>query len=299
MPAHALLDAGWSHGLFDAVGERYLGLLMRCLTRTGFGEPQREVALVDGLDADLKERLLDHLETHELMLVSRKQADPERRVIGSDWPSEAETMIGMRRLRQLTLAVGHVVADSVDGDILEAGVWRGGACVMVRGALDVLGDRRRQVWVADSFRGLPKPDPARYPADDGDPHWTFTELAVGRAEVEANFARYGLLDERVRFLEGWFEDTLPGAPIEQLAVLRIDGDMYGSTTQALESLYPRLSPGGYCIIDDYGAIVGCRAAVDDFRSTYGVTEQVEKIDWTGIVWRKRRPSGYARLRRRH
>ncbi len=286
VPATGSPDSGWSRGLFDPVGERYVELLMHCVTRTGFGEVPREVAVSDDVEPELRDRLQEYLENHEVMLVSRRTVDPAVRDIGGDWPSEAETMIGMQRLRQFGLAVGQAVAESVEGDVLEAGVWRGGACILARGALEALSDPTRKVWVADSFRGLPKPDPGRYPADEGDPHWTFTDLIVGRPEVEANFARYGLLDERVRFLEGWFEDTLPSAPIERLAVLRIDGDMYGSTTQALEALYPRLSPGGFCIVDDYGAIAGCRAAVDDFRRRHGVTEPIEQIDWTGIVWRK-------------
>jgi O-methyltransferase len=280
------LADGWSDGLYGAVAERHVGLLIRVLTRSGFGEPQREAPFEEGLDPGFKASLEAYLARNGLMLVNRQAPDPTKRETGLDWPTEAETMIGVKRLRHLALAVGEVVADGVEGDILEAGVWRGGACILARGALEALGDATRSVWVADSFQGLPKPDAARYPEDEGDPHWTFSELAVSRAEVEANFARYGLLDARVRFLEGWFEDTLAHAPIERLSVLRVDGDMYGSTTQALEALYPKLSPGGFCVVDDYGAVKGCRAAVDDFRMSHSVKEPLEEIDWTGVFWRK-------------
>src|SRR5207249_3588916 len=115
----------------------------------------------------------------------------------------------------------------------------------MRAVLKVHQDPGRVVWAADSFKGLPRPDPIRYPADAGDRHWTHRELAVSLEEVQANFLRYGLLDEGVRFLAGWFRDTLPAAPIHRLAVLRIDGDMYESTLDVLRALYPKVSVGGY------------------------------------------------------
>jgi O-methyltransferase len=130
---------------------------------------------------------------------------------------------------------------------------------------------------------LPPPDSARYPSDEGDTHHTIDFLRVTLDEVRANFTRYGLLDEQVRFLKGWFKDTLPGAPIEQLAVLRLDGDMYESTMDALNSLYPKLQPGGYIIIDDY-VLEGCQEAVADFRSSNGISDQIIDIDGIGAFW---------------
>jgi O-methyltransferase len=144
----------------------------------------------------------------------------------------------------------------------------------------------RTVWVADSFAGLPAPDAQRYAADAGDRHHEQSALAVSLEQVQENFRRYDLLDEQVRFLPGWFRDTLPAAPIDRLAVLRLDGDMYESTTDALTVLYPKLSDGGFCIIDDYGAIPGCRAAVEDYRAAHGLTEPITEVDWTGVYWRK-------------
>lgn len=286
MAAPIVLEAGWSEGLFDALAERYVTLLLRCLTRTGFGEPHPEAPWAEGLEPELSSRVDAHLAERGLIVVRRDPPDPAERAVGLDWPTEAETMIGMQRLMHLARTVAAVVHDGVPGDVLEAGVWRGGACILMRGVLAALDAGDRRVWVADSFAGLPKPDAERYPADEGDRHWTFTELAVGLEAVRANFARYELLDDQVRFLEGWFEDTLPGAPFERLAVLRVDGDMYGSTMQVLESCYPKLSIGGYCIIDDYGAVEGCRRAVADYRDAHGIDEPMEEIDWTGRVWRR-------------
>ena len=98
-----------------------------------------------------------------------------------------------------------------------------------------------------------------------DKHWTLSHtIAVSLDEVKANFSRYGMLDQPVHFLKGWFKDTLPTAPIERLAILRLDGDMYSSTFDALKHLYPKLSRGGFVIVDDYH-IDACRKAVTDFR----------------------------------
>jgi hypothetical protein len=103
--------------------------------------------------------------------------------------------------------------------------------------------------------------------------------------VKRNFERYDLLDDQVRFLQGWFSETLPKAPIERLAVLRLDGDLYESTTDALVNLYDRLSPGGYVIVDDF-CIPACRQAVHDFRQTRGIQDEIIQIDWTGVYWRR-------------
>ena len=123
----------------------------------------------------------------------------------------------------------------------------------MRGVLAPLtATRSRSVWVADSFEGLPKPDAGRYPPMRGDVNYTAEELAVSLEEVRANFERYGLLDDRVRFVEGWFRDTLPRLADRRWAVIRLDGDLYESTMDGLLNLYPQLSVGGYLIVDDYG-----------------------------------------------
>lgn len=205
---------------------------------------------------------------------------------GRDWPRLAHTMIGRKRMENLRFCVEDVLAKGVPGDFIETGVWRGGACIFMRGILAAHGVTDRRVWVADSFEGLPKPDAAKYSADTHDRHHKFSELAISLDTVRSNFAQYGLLDDNVQFLKGWFKDTLPSAPIEKLAVARLDGDMYESTMDALVSLYPKLSPGGYLIVDDYGAIPGCKQAVTDYRAQHGIVETVKSIDWTGAFWQK-------------
>ncbi len=197
-------------------------------------------------------------------------------------------MIGVKRLHHLRECAENALKENVTGDFLEAGVWRGGAAILLRGVLAAHGERNRRVWVADSFAGLPPPDVERYPQDAGDMHHAVPYLAVPLEQVKTNFSRYMLLDEQVRFLPGWFRETLPTAPVESLAVLRLDGDMYGSTIEVLNALYDKVSPGGFVIVDDYGApgTPGCPKAVDDFRRSRGIHEPIEVIDWTGVFWRK-------------
>lgn len=224
-----------------------------------------------------------------LEVVYKKPYDPKLREIGRDWPARAESMIGLRRMENIQHCVRTVVEDGVPGDLIEAGVWRGGACIFMKANLMALGDTTRNVWLADSFQGLPKPDTARFPADIGDDLHTRTGLSVGPDQVRHNFERYGLLDDRVKFLEGWFKDTLPVAPIKRLSLMRLDGDMYESTWQAIDALYPRLAPGGFCIIDDFGSHQSqAGQAVLDFRQKHGITEQIEDIDGFGAYWRKAR-----------
>jgi O-methyltransferase len=209
------------------------------------------------------------------------------REFGLDWPADADTMIGLRRLDNVEYCVRDILERGVPGDLIETGVWRGGTTVLMRALLAHSGDRERRVWVADSFQGLPKPDPSAFPADARVDYTSFTQLSVPQQVVSDNFARYGLLDDRVCFLPGWFGDTLSSAPIERLAVLRLDADLYESTIDVLQALYPKLSPGGYCIIDDYGALASCRRAVDDYRRAHGITEELQAIDWTGAYWQRR------------
>jgi macrocin-O-methyltransferase TylF-like protien len=214
-----------------------------------------------------------------------RRYDPQWRENGLDWPATAQSMIGNRRMLQLWQACEDVIVRQVPGDFIETGAWRGGACIFMRGLLKTYGVVDRTVWVADSFRGLPAPDARAYPADGGSPFHTVPELAVPVETVRDNFRGYGMLDGQVRFLEGWFKDTLPAAPIERLAVLRLDGDMYESTMDALRALYDKVSPGGYVIVDDY-SVPNCYKAVQDFRAANGIVEPVQHIDDDAAFWIK-------------
>lgn len=263
----------------------YLDLLKRCLTREVLGQLYRPLAPYSPLRARLT-----RWTNHALSTLLRKpvvvmvRTSPDARAEGKDWPADAETMIGRKRLDNLESLVIDVIDRGIPGDLLEAGVWRGGAAILMRAVLRACGDTQRVVWAADSFQGLPRPDATRFPADRP---WGSLQIdiAVPLDEVKANFARYGLLDDQVRFLVGWFSDTLPTAPVERLAVLRLDGDLYQSTIEALDALYPKVSAGGYVIIDDY-FLPSCRQAVDDYRARHQVVEPLEPIDWASVYWRK-------------
>jgi hypothetical protein len=191
-------------------------------------------------------------------------------------------MIGLKRLTNLETCAIDVLSRQVPGDFIETGVWRGGACIFMRAVLKAYGDKTRRVWVADSFEGLPKPV---LQTDKQWRFWRYRELCVSQQQVEQNFSKYGLLDEQVRFLKGWFKDTLTNAPIETLSLMRLDGDLYESTRDALCALYPRLSQGGYVIIDDY-VIPSCREAVEDYRKRHQITDPIQAIDKSGIYWKK-------------
>ncbi len=264
----------WTPRLELATIKNALGRIRRC------DEYDRTIALyLDLMERCLVNRIYSELESSH---------DPALRADGRDWPTAAHTMIGAKRLANVRFCVEDVLRKNVPGDLIETGVWRGGARILMRAILKAYDVSDRTVWVADSFAGLPPPDPARYPRDAGDPHHTFPHLRVSLDAVRENFARYGLLDDQVRFLVGWFRDTLPVAPIASLAVLRLDGDLYESTMDALRSLYPKLSVGGYCIVDDYGALPTCREAINDYRREHHIEETMEKVDWTGVFWRRAR-----------
>jgi hypothetical protein len=213
--------------------------------------------------------------------------DAAKRDLGRDMPSSAHTMIGTQRMSNIRLLAESVLARGIPGDFIETGAWRGGACIYMRAILKAHGVTDRRVWVADSFQGLPPPDAAQYPADKGLSFHVHEELAVSEQQVRANFAKYQLLDQQVAFLPGWFKDSLPKAPIQKLALLRLDGDMYESTIVALDALYNKLSPGGFVIIDDYGDVPACHAAVTDFRARENIQEEIQAIDGGGVYWKKR------------
>jgi hypothetical protein len=210
----------------------------------------------------------------------------QMRAEGRDWPRFGQTMVGVQRLENVQHCVERVLADDVAGDLIEAGTWRGGVAILMRGLLKAYGITDRTVFAADSFRGLPPPDAKKYPADASGQHHFAERLAVSREDVEQNFRLYDLLDGQVSFLEGWFRDTLPTVRDRAWAIVRVDGDMYESTMDALENLYPGLSVGGYMIIDDF-AYEPCRQAVEEFRAASGIEDPIEAIDWTGAFWRRR------------
>ncbi len=209
----------------------------------------------------------------------------DERIKGNDMPSLAVTMVGLRRLDNLQKLIEDILSSGVPGDIIETGVWRGGASIFIRGVLKAHGVTDRKVWLCDSFEGLPAPEPEKYPDDKGFTLHTHDALSVSQQQVEDNFRRYELLDDQVCFVKGYFEDTLPTLEIGDLSLLRMDGDMYGSTIVTLDSLYDKVSVGGYIIVDDY-VLDPCRKAIDSFRTARGIEDEIIRIDDCSVYWQK-------------
>jgi hypothetical protein len=216
------------------------------------------------------------------IIVKKWSLDEAKRAEGRDFPFIGYTMIGRRRLDNVQHCVETALHEEVPGDLIETGAWRGGTTIFMRAILKAHGVTDRKVWVADSFEGLPPPDGA---GDD----WDLSQneyFKVSLAQVRANFSKFGLLDAQVEFLPGWFSETLPTAPIKKLAVLRLDGDMYSSTLDALTQLYDKVSPGGFVIVDDYHSWSSCRRAVTEFLTARALTPGITTIDQDGVYWRK-------------
>ncbi len=265
-----------------AADHLYLDLLKKALTGSLYEESGW--ASTETARTPLHRFVHRMLARHSLLLVKRRPFNEALRREGRDWPLFGYTMAGHARLDNVQRCVEAVMADRIPGDFIETGAWRGGTTIFMRALLKVHGDTQRVVWVADSFEGLPRPKNA----DDG---WDYSDvdyLKVSLEQVRANFDRFSLLDDQVRFLKGWFSETLPGAPIERLSLLRLDGDMYSSTMDALTNLYHRMSEGGFVIVDDYHSWPACKKAVDEFRARHGISAPMQDIDWTGAFWRVER-----------
>ena len=269
---------------------RYLELLRRALVNLIYPEHELRIELLEAgflqEDKRHRDRVLrdiryrDEKDFAELLAAKAN---------GSVWRGRpwrfSHTMVGMRRLEHLQWCAERVFEDGVEGDFLEAGVCQGGAAIFMRALQVAYRQSHRRMWVADSFEGLP------VPSHEADTLYDFSEtkqpwLAISRTTVEDNFRTYDLLSDDVVFLEGWFRDTLPTAPVSSLAILRLDADLYESTTEALVALYDRVSPGGFVVIDDYDAFTPCRKAVKDFRAQRSITAPMRHIDRMAVYWRK-------------
>jgi O-methyltransferase len=275
-----------------AMRRRYLDLLKRTLVNLVYAEDalRLDTVLRDGPGADklARQRLLRDVRYERPDAYAELVAAKRDGSLDGFWGARlAHTMIGLDGLENLERCAHRVFADGVPGDFLEAGVCHGGASIFLRALQVAYGEYDRATWLADSFAGVPPPT---HPVDR-EHDLDLTEervpwMAAGLDGVRDNFETYDLLSDRVRFLPGLFAETLPDAPVERLAILRIDGDLYASTRDALEALYDRVSEGGYVIVDDYGCLEPCRIAVDEFVAERGLDVELNQVDWTRVCWRK-------------
>lgn len=204
--------------------------------------------------------------------------------------SPALTLCGDSSIQFLKHAMNTILKENIAGDFIEAGVWRGGIPILMRAFLKNKAESTRKVWVADSFAGLPTN--WRQMKDIRDQVASlmmnfFGQLAVNQQQVENSFRRFNLLDQQVRFLPGWFNESLPQIEKNQkFSLVRLDGDYYESTKDALTFLYPLLSQGGFIIIDDYNLPFGCKRAIDEYRQNNGITSEIISINSQSVYWRK-------------
>ncbi len=206
----------------------------------------------------------------------------------------ADTMTSIERMYALYQATRHVIDRNIPGDLAECGVWRGGSVMLMASTLLSLRCTDRTIWLYDTFNGVTPPadddvqEMSGRKASDilaerersvADPFWGI----ASRSLVETNLARTGYPLDRFRFVEGDILSTLPATAPDRLALVRLDTDWYASTRHELQHLYPRLSPGGVLIIDDYGYWRGARKATDEYFAATGDRPLLHRIDYTGRI----------------
>jgi O-methyltransferase len=263
--------------------DRYLSLVVEAVNGSLYGAQPHLAPLQKPTRAwEALSRLADR---RGVELATRRTVPARAYDTGEGWQAghfhQGYSMVGRARLQNVRHCVETVLSEDVPGDLIETGVWRGGAAIVMKAVVAAHGADRRVV-AADSFEGLPPTD-----LDDDAGHLHLDRsLAVSVDDVAAAFAAFDLLDDGVEFLKGWFSDTLPGLAGRTWAVIRLDGDMYESTMDGITNLYPGLSPGGFLIVDDYGTYTSCRRAIDEYRDTLGITDAIVPIDANGVYWRK-------------
>lgn len=287
---HEFEQAGWIVALAPHRNElplhaRYLELLKRALVNWIYPEHELQVSYLqsdhvasDKLTRSRYLRDISQIEAEKFAELLEKKKHGFVTVL-------SHTLIGLRRLNHLEYCAREIFARGIPGDFFEAGVCQGGASIFLRALQVVFGEEQRKTWAADSFEGLP---PATLPQDAG---LDFTEsnypwLAFSQERVEEHFRRYDLWSDQVRLVKGWFNETLPELDCGPLALLRLDADLYQSTMDILVNLYDKVVPGGFVVVDDYGAFEACRLAIDDFRRERNVQAPLKWIDWSGVYWCK-------------
>jgi hypothetical protein len=204
------------------------------------------------------------------------------------------TMTSAERIEALVNAVRYLVANQVDGDVVECGVWRGGSSMAAAMMLKDLGDERRHLYLYDTFEGMSAPTQEDVAIDGVAASGKFAERRLGedssdwcRApldEVRRNLAATGYPADRVHFIKGKVEETLPASmPSGPIALLRLDTDWYESTRHELVHLYPRLARGGVLLIDDYGHWAGARKAVDEYFAAHPPALLLNRVDYTARI----------------
>lgn len=187
--------------------------------------------------------------------------------------SRPMTLLSLGQLDIIETAVLDLERRGIDGDYIEAGIWRGGAIIFMRALLNAHNIEKRQIIASDSFQGIPQNVIFKHdPVDEWQDRWS-----ASLEEVKGNAERLGLLDARIEFLPGFFADSLGEISHRRFALIRLDSDSHDSVMTSLEHLYPSLAPGGIIIIDDWH-LVGCRFAVNTYREQHAITDEISARD---------------------
>ncbi len=233
----------------------------------------------------------------EQELVSLKEED--RQTIERSLPY---TMTGVARLRALVEAVGYCVNAEIPGALAECGVWRGGSVLAMISTLQNLGVEDREIYLYDTFEGMPEPSeldvselepPAletwRKAEHTDDRAWSylFDPSTFNEDAVRELLAGTGYPIERLHFVRGRVEETIPGEAPQELALLRLDTDWYDSTVHEMRHLYPRLATGGVLIVDDFGHWQGSRRAVEEYLAQVERAPLLTPIDYSARLAVKR------------
>jgi O-methyltransferase len=202
------------------------------------------------------------------------------------------TMTSPERAFALIQAVRHVVNANVPGSIVECGVWRGGSMMAVAYTLQALNRCDRDLYLFDTFEGMARPTDAdvAYTGAAATAQFELSKTGKDTSEwcrasmedVRSNLLSTGYDQNRLKFIKGKVEDTIPDSAPNEISILRLDTDWYESTRHELIHLYPRLAKGGVLIIDDYGYWQGCRKAVDEYFAQHGPI-LLNRVDHTGRI----------------
>lgn len=198
------------------------------------------------------------------------------------------TLTSLDRRAGLILAVDHLVKQGIAGDIVECGVWRGGSMMAVALALMARGDTSRHLYLYDTYEGMSEPTAAdrSHTGESAQAQLDRTQRGegvwceAGLDDVQANMWSTGYPRDRIHFIQGKVENTIPARVPGAIALLRLDTDWYESTRHEMQHLYPRLQSQGVLIIDDYGHWQGARQAVDEYFAESGTPHFLHRVDYT-------------------
>eukprot|EP01039_Chlorochromonas_danica_P002510 gene2510-2748_t len=229
------------------------------------------------------ERTIDPALRH--LKLPAKPFDARKRTEGVDFTFIGMSMAGAKRLRSVEHQLAEIRQNNIPGMVIETGVWRGGMDIFVRGILRAYHQAKVPVLLCDSFHGLP---PGNAELNRGDMGWDRTPiLEIDARMVAQNFVRAGLMDDHVLFAKGFFNDSMPtvAKQVQQIALLRLDGDMYASTVDVVYHLYEKVVVGGFVVIDDWTGLPA-QVAMLDFFATHNHHPEVIPIDRIAVYWKK-------------